>query len=67
VKPGQVEEQTLLRAEAAVLLAEERYVEASETVQRALTALPQSADPGGALAEKDWLDDLHTESARGTS
>ena len=67
VKPGQVEEQTRLRGEAAVLLAEGLCVEAAEKVQAALTVLPQSADPGGALAEADWLNDLQTESAQGAS
>ena len=66
VKQGQVEEQTRLRGEAAVLLAERRCVEAADKVQAALAALPQSADPGGALAEEDWLNDLRIESARGT-
>jgi hypothetical protein len=65
VKHGQVEEQTRLRGEAAVLLAEGRRVEASEKVQAALAALPQSADPGGALAETDWLNHLRTECAQG--
>ncbi|HEV3117590.1 MAG TPA: hypothetical protein VGY58_11080 [Gemmataceae bacterium] len=61
VERGQMEEQTCLRAEAAVLLAEARCVEAAEKVQAALAALPHSADPGGALAEENWLNDLEAE------
>jgi hypothetical protein len=61
VQRGQLEEQTRLRAEAAVLLAEGRCLEAAEKVEAALTALPRSADPGGALAEEDWLNDLEVE------
>jgi hypothetical protein len=52
---GTVEEQTRLRAEAATLLAEERHAEAADKVEAALTMLPRSTDPGGAIAEKDWL------------
>ena len=61
VERGQLEEQTHLRAEAAVLLAEGRCLAAAEKVEAALTALPQSTDPGGALAEEDWLNDLEAE------
>jgi hypothetical protein len=55
---GQVESQTRLRAEAAVLWAEGRFADAAAKVQEGLAVLAQSADPGGALAEEDWLKDV---------
>jgi hypothetical protein len=55
---GQVEAQTRLRAEAAVLWAEKRFAEAAAKAREGLAVLPQSADPGGALAEGDWLSDI---------
>ena len=59
-----VEAQTYLRAEAAVLLAEGRYKEAAVIARAALIVLPKSADPGGAIAEKEWLESILTESQR---
>jgi hypothetical protein len=50
-----VEIQTWLRAEAAVLAAEGCYAQALEKAELALAAAPRSADPGGALAEADWI------------
>jgi hypothetical protein len=57
-----VEPQTYLRAEAAVLLAEGRYREAAVIATAALVVLPKSADPGGAIAEKEWLESILAES-----
>jgi hypothetical protein len=59
---GQAERQTWLRAEAAVLLAERRFEEACAKAEAGLAAIPQSADPGGSLAEADWLDAVLAES-----
>jgi len=53
-----IEAHTLLRAEAAVLLVEGRYVEAEAKAQAGIEALPLSGDPGGAKAEGDWLHDI---------
>jgi hypothetical protein len=61
---GTIEQQTHLRAEAAVLLAEGRYKEAAEKAATALDVLLQSADPGGAIAEKEWLESILAESQR---
>jgi hypothetical protein len=61
---GTVEQQTRLRAEAAVLLAEGRHKEAAEKAIAGLDVLPQSADPGGAIAEKEWLESILTECRR---
>jgi hypothetical protein len=49
------QKQTRLRAEAAVLLAEGRWEEASAKVEAGLAATADSEDPGGAIAEADWL------------
>jgi hypothetical protein len=57
---GQVEKQTRLRAEAAVLLAEGRYEEAVVAASLGLAVAPESADPGGALAEAEWLQSILT-------
>jgi hypothetical protein len=54
----QVESQVRLRAEAAVLWAEKRFAEAAPKALEGLAVLSQSADPGGALAEGDWLRDI---------
>jgi hypothetical protein len=61
---GTIEQQTHLRAEAAVLLAERRYKEAAEKAVAALAVLPKSADPGGAVAEKEWSESILAESQR---
>src|SRR5439155_9123747 len=57
---GQVEKQTRLRAEAAVLLAEGRYEEAAAAASQGLAAAPESADPCGAIAETEWLQSILT-------
>ncbi|HMC88172.1 MAG TPA: M50 family metallopeptidase [Gemmataceae bacterium] len=57
---GQVEKQTRLRAEAAVLLAEGRCEEAAAVALQGLAAAPESADPGGAIAEAEWLENILT-------
>jgi hypothetical protein len=57
-----VEPQTYLRAEAAVLLSEGQYQAAAAVAKAALVVLPKSADPGGAIAEKEWLGSLLAES-----
>jgi hypothetical protein len=53
-----VEPQVRLRAEAAVLWVEKRFAEAAAKAREGLAVLTQSADPGGALAEGDWLKDI---------
>jgi hypothetical protein len=57
-----VEPQSYLRAEAATLLAEGRCKEAAIIAKAALIALPSSADKGGAIAEKEWLESILAES-----
>lgn len=54
-KGGDVEKQTWLRVEAALLLAEGRHAEAAAKAEAGLALIPDSWDPGGSLAEKDWL------------
>jgi hypothetical protein len=61
VEHGRSEEHTRLRAEAAVLMAEGRYAESAIKVRAALHAVVRSKDPGGALAEGEWLKDLLAE------
>jgi hypothetical protein len=56
VTPGTQEEHTLLRAEAAVLLAEDRPAEAFAAAEKGLAAVPRSRDAGGSRAERDWLE-----------
>jgi hypothetical protein len=51
-----VEEHTWLRAEAALLGAEGKVGEALALIERALEAVPRSKDPGGSIAERDWLE-----------
>jgi hypothetical protein len=55
-----VEEHTWLRAEAALLGAEGKVAEALALVERALEAVPRSKDPGGSIAEKDWLERMRS-------
>jgi len=55
LEAGKSEKHTLLRAEAAVLLTEGRIAEATSKAEDALKAVTLSKDPGGALAEADWL------------
>jgi hypothetical protein len=54
----------LICVQAAVLLAERRYKEAAEKAVAALAVLPKSADPGGAVAEKEWSESILAESQR---
>jgi len=61
---GDVEEHTRLRAEAAVLLAEGRNVEAIDSVRKALAVAAHSVDRGGSLAEIDWLRAIEQECER---
>lgn len=55
---GMLEAQTRLRAEAAVLLAEGRFVESAEKARAGLAHVHKSWDKGGALAEQDWLAEI---------
>jgi hypothetical protein len=51
----EVEEQTFLRAAAAVLMAEGLFAEAADSAEAAVEKAKLSLDFGGALAEKAWL------------
>ncbi len=55
---GFTETHTRARAEAAVLLAEDRHAEALDAANRGLAALKSAMDPGCAAAERDWLQSL---------
>lgn len=55
---GMTEAHTRLRAEAAVLLAEGRFVESAEKARAGLAQAEKSWDKGGAAAEKEWLAEL---------
>lgn len=61
---GAAEKQTRLRAEAALAFAEGRYGDAVRLAELGLEAAPHSADPGGKLAEIDWLNDMLAESRK---
>jgi len=63
LRPAGVDESTVRRAEAAVLLAESRKDEAREAAEAGLRLLSRSADAGGALAERDLLEDLRAAAA----
>jgi hypothetical protein len=56
-----VEPQSYLRAEAATLFAEGCFREAVIIAKVALAVLPNSADKGGAIAEKEWLESILAE------
>jgi hypothetical protein len=56
-----VEMQTRFRAQAAVALAEGKYLDAVALAEAGLAVAPFSADPGGKLAEIDWLKELLAE------
>lgn len=58
VPEGDQEEHTRKRGEAAVLLAEQRYVEAVAAAEAAIAAAARSRDPGGAIAETEWVEDV---------
>jgi len=58
VRPAGLDESTVRRAEAAVLLAEGRKGEARQAAEEGLRLLGRSADAGGALAERDLLEAL---------
>ncbi len=62
---GQVEPRIRLRAEAAAFWAEGHFAEGAAKAQEALTVLPHSKDPGGAIAEGDWLRDILVECQKG--
>ncbi len=53
-----VEQHTLLRAEAALALAEDRFEDARRLAGQASVASQQTNDPGGTLAEREWLQDI---------
>lgn len=55
---GMLEAHTRLRAEAAVLLAEGRFVESVEKARAGLAGVEKSWDKGGALAEQEWLAEI---------
>lgn len=52
---GLMEPHTRLRAEAAVLLAEDQPVQSIERARAGLAQADRGWDRGGAMAEKDWL------------
>jgi len=62
--PFSLEEHTRRRAEAAVRFAEGRYAEAVAAAEAGIDAVPRSRDPGGAKAERDWLEAVRTASQR---
>ena len=55
VRPGEVEEHTRERAEAATLLAEWQFAQAIAVAEQGLASSRKSMDQGGAKAERDWL------------
>lgn len=55
VKPEEVEPHTRERAEAATLLAEKQLSRAIAIAEQGLASSWKSVDPGGAKAERDWL------------
>jgi hypothetical protein len=61
---NEVEAQTRLRAEAAVLLVEGKFAEAAAKAEAGLAAIPWSVDRGGSIAEMEWLDAILAESRR---
>ncbi len=61
---GIAENQTRLRAVAALAFAEGRFDDAIHLAQEGLEAAPHSADPGGKLAEIDLLTELLNESRK---
>ncbi len=58
VNPEEVEAHTRERAEAAVLLAEKRFSDAIAMAEQALASSWRSADPGGAEAERCWIESI---------
>jgi len=65
-RPGarKIKEQTRLRAEAAVLLAEGDFPAAVAKAEAGLAVVMNSEDAGGAISETDWLDAIVTECRR---
>lgn len=63
---GDIEKQTWLRAEAARAFAQGEYTVAITHAEAGLTWIPHSWDPGGALAEKDWLQAIIDQSREST-
>lgn len=55
VKPEEVEPHARERAEAAALLAEKQFSQAIAMAEQGLESSRKSVDPGGAKAERDWL------------
>src|SRR5262245_11629171 len=55
-----IEDHTWLRAEAAVRGAQGKHAEALALIESALEAVPRSLDPGGAIAERDWLERMRS-------
>jgi hypothetical protein len=62
---GGVEEQTRLRAEAAVLLAEGKILDAVGKAEAGIVAVRSSKDPGGSISERDWLEAILTAAKKG--
>lgn len=58
VKAGEVEAQMRERAEAAVLLAEGQFSQAIAMAEQGLASSLTSVDPGGAKAERCWLQSI---------
>jgi hypothetical protein len=58
-----VEQHTLLRAEAAIALAEGRTDVARRMAEQALIESQHTNDPGGSLAERDWLQVILTDAS----
>jgi hypothetical protein len=54
-QPDSKRRHVALRAEAAILLADQQYLEAIERATDAIGALPRAVTPGLAEAEEDWL------------
>lgn len=61
------EEQTRFRAEAAILSAEGHYQQALTLVEKGLEKVDSSIEPGTALAEREWLEDLRAIIVKNTS
>ena len=59
---GDIEKQTWRRAEAALAFAAGRYAQAIAHAEAGLLLIPLSWDPGGSRAEKEWLEDIVTQS-----
>jgi hypothetical protein len=58
------EPQTPLRADAAILFAEGKYIEARDKAWQAIEAMKGCLDVGGAIAEREWLATLAIEAEK---